>query len=424
MKPGTANLRRNFAAAVVDAAGWGLGMALISDRTVLPYFIGQLTPNPVAIGAMQALMLLGWFVPGILVAARIERLRRVKASVLWIAAVERVATFAIVPLCLWLGPRDRGALLVAFLACWAIINFAMGANTPGYFKLIAKTIPPEARGRLYGLGGALSGLLGTLAAPASAYFLGTYGFPGGYAACFFAAAVVMAVSVAPLGLMREPDEPPTDRAAAPPRARPLAVLREDPRLAWVSAALCCFSLTLAAGGFYTAYATGRFDVGPAEIAAFTAAAMVMRTAGNPLLGWLGDRQGNRRALLLATGVGIGAPLLALAAPGLPAMYAVFALSELALIGWGVCGMNYVLELCPPSRSATYSAVYHLVIGPFRGLLPLCGGVLAATLGYGVFFGAAALGAVFTMAILVLRVPEPRDATDPAAAGRRRGEPGE
>lgn len=407
MTPSAAGLRRNATAVVAENAGWHCGMALISERTVLPYFIGQLTPNPAAIGAMQALYLLGWYLPGVLAAPWFERRGRVKAGVLGMAAIERVGTFAIVPLCLWLGPRDRGALLAAFLLCWAIINFAMGARMPGYFQLVTRTIPAEVRGRLFGFAGALGGVLGTLAAGASAYLLATYGFPGGYAACFLAAAVVMALTVTALALVREPEDPPALRHVEASLTRPLALLREDRRLAWIAGAVCCFSLPLAAGGFYAAYAAGRFAVGPAEIAAFTAAATLTRTAGNPLLGWLGDRRGNRRALLLATAAGTGAPLLALAAPSLPVMLAVFALSEVALIGWGICATNYVLELCPPSRSATYAAVYHLVIGPFRGLLPLCGGVLAATLGYGLFIGAAAAAGVLTLLVLLLRVSEPR-----------------
>src|SRR5262245_14815688 len=98
------DLRWNFSAGVIDAAGWGLGMAFISERTVLPLFIQQLTPHPeTAVGLAQTITLLGWLVPGILVSGWVERLPRVKHSVMWIAMGERLCLALLVLFCLWLG---------------------------------------------------------------------------------------------------------------------------------------------------------------------------------------------------------------------------------------------------------------------------------------------------------------------------------
>src|SRR3712207_5541965 len=142
------NFRWNFTAAVIDAAGWGVGMGLVSATTILPLFVRQLTPSPVATGLIQAAMLFGWLVPGILVSATtilplfvrqltpspvatgliqavmlfgwlvpgilvsgwVERLPRVKGPVLGIAILERLMLLLMVFFCLWLGPRDRPAL--------------------------------------------------------------------------------------------------------------------------------------------------------------------------------------------------------------------------------------------------------------------------------------------------------------------------
>src|SRR6476469_6967423 len=92
----------NFSAGVIDAAGWVTGMGLISATTLLPLFVRQLTDSPVAVGMIQAGMLLGWLLPGILTASWAEGLPRVKPAVMWIAALERLALFLMAPLCLWL----------------------------------------------------------------------------------------------------------------------------------------------------------------------------------------------------------------------------------------------------------------------------------------------------------------------------------
>jgi MFS family permease len=312
-----------------------------------------------------------------------------------------------VPLCVWLGRRDPALLLAAFFLCWLVMHACIGANTPGYYKLIAKTIPAERRGRLYGFGGALSGLLGAGAALLAGRFLGDWGFPDGYAACFLASFVVMAVTVLPLGFMREAAQPPE---AVPERIgvrRALALVVEDRRLLWLGVVVALFSLNGMASAFYTLYAIQRFQAGAEAVAQFTAVLMATRTVAYLLVGWLGDAKGNRAALQVSTFAGIAAALTALLAPDLGWMYAVFAWNEVATLGWGVCAINYVLELCPPERSGTYTAVYGVVSGPFRVVLPLFGGAFAAAVGFAPLFAAAAVGGLLALALLTARLPEPR-----------------
>src|SRR5262249_41181724 len=146
----------------------------------------------------------GWYVPGILVARYIERLAVVKRYVIALAIVERSFLLLVVPLIYVVGPRDRGWLLASFLTCWFLMNLTMGCNSPAYYKLIAKTIPAEVRGRLYGIGGALAGLLGIGAGEIAGQLITHLGYPHGYALCFAAAFVVQTITVIPLGYMREP----------------------------------------------------------------------------------------------------------------------------------------------------------------------------------------------------------------------------
>src|SRR6266542_4194560 len=113
------NRRWNFVAALIDAAGWGLGLGVISHDTFLPLFVTQLHGSDYAIGWIKTLLAFGWYVPGILVAGMIERKARVRRFVMTLAVLERSYLLAMVPLCLWLGPINRPALLGAFLLCWA-----------------------------------------------------------------------------------------------------------------------------------------------------------------------------------------------------------------------------------------------------------------------------------------------------------------
>lgn len=383
-------------------------MGLVSETTILPLFLSHLTDNPAAVGLVRATMYFGWLVPGILVSHWVDRLPVVRYSVVWIAVIERVAMLLMGLLCLWPGRSNPTVLLWGFFACWLVLNAAMGANTPGYFKLIAKTIPPELRGRLYGVGGALSGVVGMGAAWAGGHYLRVWGFPGGFAACFFAACVVQTLTVIPLGFMREPSGDPEASASVGPSARAIGeLLRTDRRLAWLVAAAAAFAVNQMIGGLYSTFAIQRFGADDGDIAFLNTVANGARAVAFLLVGWMSDRWGNRCALILGACAGVGAAGTALVAPGENWLPAVFALSELATQAWGVCTLNYVLDLCSTARSATYTAVFMLLSVPFRAGMPLVAGSLVRAVGFQGAFLPAVVGGLAALALLLLRVVEPR-----------------
>jgi MFS family permease len=401
------NRRWNFAAALIDAAGWGLGLGVISHDTFLPLFVSDLHGSNYAVGLIKTLLAFGWYVPGILVAGKIERMPRVRRFVMQLAVGERLFLLAMVPLCLWLGPVNRTALLWAFLLCWAGMTFTMGCNSPSYMKLIAKTVPPEYRGRLYGIGGALAGMLGVLGAQLAKWLLEGLGYPGGYAACFGVAFLIQTLSVLPLGFMREP----VGEAGSPEAHRPaelLQLLRSDPVLQGFIGVGILFGSNVMATAFFTKYAIDRYGAGVELIALFTSVLMVSAVVANLLCGMVGDQKGNKRLLELGLAAGVVAPALAAIAPSPAWLFAVFALNQIAVTAWGIAQINYVLELCGPERAATYSAVAGLMIGPFRAAAPLLGAWLVESAGYRPLFWLSATLTLLALAVSSRWVAEPRN----------------
>jgi len=398
--------RWNFTAALIDAAGWGLGLGIVSHDTFLPMFVSDLHGSHYAVGLIKTLLAFGWYVPGIVVAGMIERRARVKSFVMALAIIERSFLLAMAPLCLWLGAGHRTALLWAFFLCWGGMTFTMGCNSPSYVKLIAKTVPPEWRGRLYGVGGAVAGLLGVLGASLANGLLHSLGYPAGYAACFAVAFVIQTLTVLPLGFMREPagEEAP---AEAHRPAELLRLLRGDPVLQGFIGVGILFAANVMATAFYTRYAIDQFHAGVNQIAVFTAVLMGSQVAANLLCGLVGDRHGNKRLLELGLIAGVATPALAWAAPDASWLIPVFALNQIAVTSWGIAQINYVLELCGPERTATYSAVAGLLIGPFRAAAPLLGARLVDAGGYRSMFGLSAAVTLIALAVSLRWVLEPR-----------------
>jgi len=106
--------------------------------------------------------------------------------------------------------------------------------------------------------------------------------------------------------------------------------------------------------------------------------------------------------------GVVAPMLAWGAPGVTWLLPAFALNQVAVTSWGIAQINYVLELCGPERSATYSAVAGLLIGPFRAAAPLLGAWLVGAAGYRPMFAGCAALTLAALAVSSRWVLEPRN----------------
>src|SRR5438105_11946209 len=133
--------------------------------------------------------------------------------------------------------------------------------------------------------------------------------------------------------MREPIAPAGPSASG--REIVLEAAR-DVRVRGLAASHALFCGTLMAAAFYADFAIRRFAASPVTVAHFTAVSMAAQVVANLMLGWIGDRHGNRRALLVSSFAGAAAAAIAWRSPTIGWMYAVFALGRVATVGWGLC----------------------------------------------------------------------------------------
>src|SRR5207237_10810232 len=84
------DLRWNVLALGADYGLFMVGLAFVSSATVLPAFAAWLGASTVVIGAIPAVMTVGWFLPPLFAAAHTERLERKLAFVLRWTVWERV----------------------------------------------------------------------------------------------------------------------------------------------------------------------------------------------------------------------------------------------------------------------------------------------------------------------------------------------
>jgi MFS family permease len=416
----TANYRWNFAVNSLDVAFFLLGLSIISQTTIMPLLVRQLTPSTLAIGMIPAIASIGYLLPQLLIANYAEGLRRKKPFLLIISGIgERGPYLAIGVLVLTMGARAPELTLIGFFVLLATTAIAAGLGTPPWYDLIAKAIPAQRRGLWAGFSRGLGSLLGIGGAALAGMLLATYPYPLGFALCFFAAFGALAVSWVSLSLNREADSTITK-----PRVKLTAYLGQLPTILRRDANylhyLIARSIAVLGGlgaGFFMVFGVDRFAVGGQMVGLLTAVLVGSQALMNLLLGALADRVGHRVILAVSALAMALAAASILVAPSGPWLVLTFALLGLSTAAGLVSGLNIILEFCAPEDRPTYIGLTNTLLAPATAFAPMVGALLVSGIGYRGAFAVAVALALAGSGLLVVWVREPRYAhrSDPASA---------
>jgi len=408
--PPDPNYRWNFAVNAADVAFFLLALSMVSQATIMPLLVRQLTDSTVAIGLIPAVHSVGYLLPQLLIANYAEGLRRKKPFIMIISGLgERGPYLAAGLLLLFLAERSPGLTLIGLYLLMATTAIAAGLGTPAWYDLIAKVIPPRRRGLWAGVSRGGGSLLGVAGAALAGKLLADFAFPQGVAFCFFAASAALVFSWVCLALNREPDSVVTKpRVTLIAYLRQLpAILRRDRNYVRYLIARSVAVLGGMGAGFVMVYGADRFGVDGQTVGWLTGILVGSQALGNFALGAVADRLGHR-TILSASALLMGlAAISVLLAPGIGWLALTFALVGFSTAGALVSGLNIILEFCQPEDRPTYIGLTNTLMAPATTIAPIIGGALVSLFGYQPMFAIALTLAVVGGGLLGLWVQEPR-----------------
>lgn len=393
-----------------DYALFLIGLSFASQSTILPAFAVHLGATNVIIGAIPALMTLGWFLPSLPAAHHTRRLPRKLPLVLRYTAAERVPFLVLAILAFATAERAPALTLAAMLVMLLVITSTGGALTPAWLDIVARTIPTQLRGRFFGLSSSLAGVGGLLGSFGTAWILASVAPPAGYGWCFLVAAAFMGLSWLALALVREP------AAAFLPEALPLRgfvrlvldILTSDRNLIWFLAARACMGVANMSSGFFTVHALRSLAAQDWQVGFFTSAFLAGQVVGNAALGWLADRVGHRVVLMSGLTAMFGANVVALGTGSLEIYSLTFALSGIHQAAISVSGQTMLLDFAHTAEERpTYVGLGNTALAPVFFATPVLAGLMADTLGLSSVFALALGGALLGTSLFALRVRDPQ-----------------
>jgi DHA1 family bicyclomycin/chloramphenicol resistance-like MFS transporter len=162
-----------------------------------------------------------------------------------------------------------------------------------------------------------------------------------------------------------------------------------------------------AAGFLAVYALERFQLGDAQAGVFTAVLMASNTLGYAFWGSIGDRWGYKRLAEIASILWLGALVIAVLAPNVAFFYLVFVLFGLSNGSGIMADFNIAMEFGSDADRTAYIGLTRTLTGPWLLVAPLLGGWLVLLAGYPFMMMSSFLIATMGLALLWLRVSEPR-----------------
>lgn len=410
---------RNFSLGVISGVAYNFNAALLGTQVVMVWYLSELTESNLLISLLLPIEIGSWYLLQPFMSPLVRRRSHVLPIYHAAGAVRVGALAALSVATALLGPRP--SLLPTFLGLFTICSVAAGIAALPFLTVVTKTIPAEKRGMYFGwrrFAGGVFAVGGALFVRAVLSPDSGLGFPFNYVLLFAAGCLVTLVMVGTFSLVDEPGGPAVGRAAA--AAEPLrrrlgqAFGNTDyVRYLGLQVALAVASYSLP---FYAVYARRALGVSAETAGTYVMASTAASVASNLLLGWLGDRRGNRLLVRLAALTAVLPPAAALLAGRLAGpvlahgglFTSIFVFQGLHGTAHSIGSGNYLLELGSANEQVTYVSFAHGLIG-----LALLGSPLAAALvnwmGFDALF-ATSLMCGLTAVTLSLNLGEPRAST--------------
>lgn len=403
------SLRRPFASVAAAGVAFQGGSAAIDSATIVSALIFQLTGSSILVGAVTAILRVGWLFPQLFVGFLAQR-RASSRRYYIIGAFGRATCIAVLAGLLLYGagwPPVR--LGVAVLVLWTAYAFVSGIVAVPYNDMVARAVPSAFRSRLLATRFFGGGVLALAVAALADRVLTSVAFPVSYAAVFAIAAALMVVSSAIFVSMGEPpraeaDQAPSTFAAYLREGR--KVFRADGRFRLFVYAQWCGGGVLMAMPFYVVQA-GDLGFDLQRVAILLGAQTAGALASNVLWGWWGDSYG-KGSLLRGIAAGrmvppIAVVILTFIPPSgesqiLVVLAGIFVLLGALANGLTIAVIGFLMEISPENRRPAYSGYFNALTAPAY-LSPLLAGLMAASIGLSTVFLLSGVAAAMQFAIV-------------------------
>jgi MFS family permease len=378
----------------LENAVFVIAITFVGGTTVLPTLVTRLGGSAFMVGLIATCQAGGWLLPQLLGAGLTAGKKRVMPNLMLPLYVGRPALLAVAGIIAAFGVSSPWLLLASLYLALLVFWGTDGLSSVPWFELVAKSVPPHRRGRMFGAAQIAGGLGGMGVGALVAVILGSPGpgFPRNYALLFLIAGGLFLLNYVPFWLIREPaSDAVQERDSARPGLRDfgaslLRIVRSDSTFVRLIVSRLLQGTAMAAFPFYILFLDRQLSVSAERLGLFTSAQVFGGLAGGLVIGWIADHRGPRTVIRLSAVICACIPLMALlmlplhdilgeglVSAGVGLFVVVGGVSSTNLIGF----MNYLMEAAPLEQRSLYVGLFNTLAGAILVVPPLLGWLLQA-----------------------------------------------
>lgn len=404
--------RWNFIALVLDSSIYAFSVAALSQDTIIPYFVNQLTNRSWVIGLVPAIYYFGYYLPQLLGAFLVQGKPVRRKFILTISIAERIGIFLIALIAQSYGLLDQTATLILFMLAYMVFSVTNGMISPGYSDFISKSILRD-RGLFFGVMNGVGGLIGFGASLLSQHLLNSLAFPGNIRTLFWIALGTSVISPFIISTFKEVPYPETKEPETLLhfiKVIPMYI-KAQPDFTRFMFSRAVLGLGVLGNAFYALYGQQKFNLPIGSIAIFTMIILFTQSVIGFGWGWLGDRFGYKKVYVIVSVMVVLQGVIAIWAPVPWAYYLIAFCIGAVYAAFRICDSNMIFEIAPSAETSRFVGITNTFVAPVMTLAPLLGGVLVDLFSYEFMFGMVIVIGVISVIISITMMPQLRGKPD-------------
>lgn len=404
-------LRRNYLLVVIEGGFFMGSLQFLSMEAVMPSMLHEMGGPGWAVSFSSSLFILGFTWPQILSAIWVERMRRMKPLIMTLGVIQRLPYLLTGLFLIFYGREYPTTALYVALATPFLMSSVGGLQGSAYFELISRMIPIRRNASMWALRNLMMAVFGICAGLIIRELLDAYPGSTGYGVLHLITFCMMIVSIIMFSRVRETNIPDIVKQDPVCFRSGFAVFfkqwRENPSLGRFVITRMLFILIFILIPFLSVRAIDKTGQPASLVGIMVTAQMIGYIAGNLLSGYLGDRFGVKKPMLLGRILMITGILAATFSVQVWQFLYIFFCLGFGLSTAQVGDLTMVFDFAPAYRRKFFFAVMALLIVP--GVLSAI--IISAVLQYvsNGFTIACAISGVGCAASLfyLLRLRDPR-----------------
>jgi MFS family permease len=399
----------NFVALVLDSSIYAFSVAALSQDTIIPYFVDQLTNRSWVVGLVPAIYYFGYYLPQLFGAFLVQGKPTRRKFILTISIAERVGIFLIALIAQSYGFLDKTTTLILFMGAYMVFSVTNGMISPGYSDFISKSILRN-RGIFFGIMNGLGGLIGFGASLLSQHLLNSLAFPVNIRTLLWIALGTSVISPFIISTFKEVPYPETKEPESLMhfiKSIPMHI-KAQPDFTNFMISRAVLGLGVLGNAFFALYGQQKFNLPVGSVAVFTMIILFTQSIIGFVWGWLGDRFGYKKIYVIVSVMVILQGVFAIWAAAAWMYYLIAFCIGAVYAAFRICDSNMIFEIAPSAETSRFVGITNTFVAPVMTLAPLLGGALVDIFSYEFMFGTVIVIGIISAITAITMMPQLRN----------------